>query len=469
MSLVSWVIVVAALVVLFALFILSLAKQYRKVGPNEVLVISGGRKRTVTDPDGTRHKIGYRMHVGGGTFVLPFVEKAEVLPLEVFTLNMDIPESLTAKGVIIRAVGQAQVKVKSDDYSVRLAAEQFLGKGLAGMKDIAQQILEGSMRAVLGSMTVEQIYQNRDEFAEMVTKSARKAFDSMGMTILSFALREISDSVGYIESLGKPHIARAKSEAEIAQAEANKEAAIKAAQARKEGDIAKFQAETEVARAGKEYEVQRASFQADISQKRALADSAYDLERLRIAQEIKKQEYQLKQIEKTEAIKVEDLEIARKDKELQATVIKVAEAMNKQSRIETDAEAYKLETLFKGKMAGKRSEGMIEAELIKAKGESEAEAIAKKAAAMASYNQAALYQMYIEALPQIARAVSEPLSKVDKIVMVGNSGDGASKITGQVASVLAQLPAVIESLSGVDIKEFLKNLAQKSSADKTDK
>jgi flotillin len=168
MSIVSWIVLAAIVVAVVILFFIYVAKQYRKVGPNEVLIISGGRRHTVTEPDGTKRKIGYRMHIGGGTFVTPFIEKAEVLPLEVFTLNMEIPESLTAKGIIVRAVGQAQVKVRSDEHSIRIASEQFLGKGLSGMKDIAQQILEGSMRGILGSMTVEQIYQNREEFGKKV-------------------------------------------------------------------------------------------------------------------------------------------------------------------------------------------------------------------------------------------------------------------------------------------------------------
>jgi flotillin len=468
MSIVGWIILAAIVVAVVILFFIYVAKQYRKVGPNEVLIISGGRRHTVTEPDGTKRKIGYRMHIGGGTFVTPFIEKAEVLPLEVFTLNMEIPESLTAKGIIVRAVGQAQVKVRSDEHSIRIAAEQFLGKGLSGMKDIAQQILEGSMRGILGSLTVEQIYQNREEFGKKVLVSAAQPFESMGLTILSFALRELSDSQGYLEALGMPHIARVKGEAETAQAEANKDAIVKAAQARKEGDIAKFQAEAEIAKASRDYELSRAAFQADISQKRAKADAAYDLERLKVTQDLKREEYEVRRVEKEQAIKVEELEIVRKDKELQSTVMKVAEAMKQQSRIETEAEAFRLETLFKGKMAAKRSEGMVDADVIKAKGEAEAEAMAKKAAAMENYNQAALYQMYMQALPEIARAVSEPLSKVDKIIMVGNGADGVSKLTGQVASVMAQLPTVIESLSGIDLKELIKNWAAKQGPKKAE-
>jgi len=453
MTFVGWTIIAGVILILVILFLVALSKQYRKVGPNEVLIISGGRRRTVVDPDGTKRKIGYRMHIGGGTFVIPFLEKAEVFPLEVFTINIEIPDGLTAKGIELKAVGQAQVKVKGDDYSIRLAVEQFLGKGLEGMKEITRQILEGDMRGVLGSLTVEEIYQKRDDFAEKVAASSMKAFESMGLTILSFALKEISDSQGYIEALGKPHIARVKGEAEIAQAEADMEATIKAAQARKEGDVAKFQAESEIAKASRDYEIQRAGFQADINQKRAVSDSSYDLERLKMNQQIKKEEYKVRLIEKEEAIKVEEKEVLRKEMELESTIKKAADAMKYQAQAETEAETFKLEARAKGK-----------AEAIKQEGMAEAEAMAKKAESWSKYNQAAIYQMYIDVLPELAKAVSEPLSKVDKIIMVGNSADGASKITGQVAQVLAQLPSVVEALSGIDIKEFLKALPKKQTS-----
>lgn len=468
MSLIGWIIFAGVVLILLILFFIALLKQYRKVGPNEVLIISGGRKRTVTEPDGTKRKIGYRMHVGGGTFVMPFLERADILPLEVFTLNIEIHDGLTVKGIELNSVGQAQVKVKSDEYSIRMAAEQFLSKGLTGMKDISQQILEGNMRGVLGSMTVEEIYKNRDEFAAKVQSQAVKAFDAMGLVILSFSLKEISDSQGYLEALGKPFIARIKGEAEIAQAEADKDATIKSAGARKEGDIAKFKAETEIAQASRDYEMQRADFQSGINKKRAVADLTYDIERLKMNQQLKKEEYQVRLIEKEQSIKLEEKEILRKEKELESTVKKAADAMKYQVEIEAEATSFKLGAAAKGKALAIKHEGLAKAEVISAQGNAEAEAMAKKAESWAKYNQAAIYKMFIDVLPELARAVSEPLSKVDKIVMVGNGADGASKITGQVANVLAQLPDVVKTLSGFDLKEMLKNMPNQKS-DKSDK
>lgn len=460
MSLVGWIIVIGAIVLALVLFFIALSRQYRKVGPNEVLIVSGGRRRTITLPDGSKKKVGYRMNIGGGAFVMPFLERADVLPLEVFTLNMEIGDALTAKGIEIKAVGQAQVKVRSDEQSVMMAAEQFLSKGLNGMKEISQQILEGNMRGVLGAMSVEEIYQNRDDFAVKVLELAENSFKSMGLQLLSFSLKEISDKQGYLTALGIPHIARVKTEAEVAQAEADKEAVIKSAQARKEGDIAKFKAETEVAKASRDYEIERADYQASINQRRATSDAAYDLERLKMNQQLKKEEYEIRLIEKDQAIKLEDKEILRKEKELESTVKKTADAMKYQTEIEAEAESIKLGTKAKGKGLAIKHEGVAEAEVIQAKGDAEAKAMEKKAEAWSKYNQAAVYQMFIDVLPELAKNVSEPLSKVDKIVMVGNGSDGASKLTGQVASVMAQLPDVVKNLSGFDLKKLLQNLPQ---------
>ncbi|UCE67176.1 MAG: flotillin [Candidatus Zixiibacteriota bacterium] len=439
---------IIAVIIIFVLVLLS--KQYRKVGPNEVLIISGGRKRTVVDPDGTKRKIGYRMHIGGGTLVLPFLESAQVLPLEVYTLDLQSNEAITAKGIQINAFGQAQIKIGGDESSIRLAAEQFLGKGEEGIRDVASKILEGHMRAALGTMSVEELFQKRGEFASNVKRSVAQDFARMGLDVLSFSLKDISDTSGYIEALGKPRIAEARSEAAVAEANAEKEATIKAADARKEADIAKFKAESEIAEANREYELKRAEYQAAVNEKKAAADLSYELERQKMNQKLKKEEYQVRLVEKDEAIKLEEKEIQRKEKELESTVKKQADARKYQVMAETEAEQYRLGAQAKAR-----------AEAIKLEGEAEAEIMHKKAESYSEYNQAAVYEMLIKIMPELARAVSEPLSKVDKIVMVDSgSGGGASKITKQVADVLAQLPAVVESLSGVDLKKLIEKIPQ---------
>ena len=472
-------IIIGVVVVVLALVVLAMAKQYRNVGPNEVLIVSGGRKRTVIEEDGTRRRIGYRMQIGGGAFVIPFVETAQMLPLETYTITIKTPEVLTKQGVHIIAEASAQVKIASTEAAIRRAAEQFLGRGAPAIKEVSGHILEGYVRSTLGRMTVEEIYQSRDVFARQVREDANSDFVRMGLELLSFNLGDISDTQGYLAALGQPRIAQVKRDAAVAQAETEKDTTIKSSQARKEGDVVRYQVETEIAAANREYELKRTAFQVDINTNKAQADAAYELERHKQVAELKRAEYHARLVEKEAAIKVEQQEIKRRELELEATVKKPAEARKFQIELEAAAEQHRLATEAKGRAEARLAEGEAEVEVKKAEGisrieytrklgQAEAEAMSAKADAFKEYNQAAMYQMFIEKLPELARAVSEPLSKVDKIVIVG-SGDGASgasQITRQVAEVLAQLPAVVESLSGIDLKKILGKKGEEGEGEK---
>ncbi len=457
MNLTSGLIAAGAVVVLAALVILVLALRYRKVGPNEALIIAGGRKHTVTLADGTKQKVGYRYRLGGGVFVWPGMEKVYVLPMDIIPVSIRTPEVLTSGGVPIMAEASAQVKIDSSDETIHRAAEQFLGIGRDGIRDVVVNVLEGKVREVIGGMSVEEIYRGRQEFSKRVAAAVREDFRAMGLVMLSFALKDISDTQGYIDALSKPQIAAAKRDAAIAQAETEKESIIKSSMARKEAEVARLQSEAQIAKAQWENEAKKAESQVFVNTKKAQADFSYELERNRINQELKKEEAKVKQVEKEEAIKIEGLEIARKEKELEATVIKPADARKYQIKAEAEAEEYRIAAEAKGKSEALKLEGLAEADEIRAKGAAEAEAMMKKAQAWEKYTQAAVLDTYIKALPELARAVSEPLSKVDKIVIVGGDKElGTTKITGQVAQVLAQLPEVVKSLTGADIKEFLK-------------
>jgi len=452
MALLPWIIVGAVVVVI--VFVVALwAMNYRKVPPSQVLVISG-RTSVVTDADGRRRKVGYRLQVGGGTFVMPLVEAVDTLPIEVFSVSVRCPEVLTAQGVMIAAEAYAQVKAASDEPLVHRAVENFLSKGASGITSVAQEVIEGHMRASLGRMAVEEIYTERDAFAENVRAAVLPDFERLGLELLSFSLKDISDSQGYLEALGARRIAEVKRDAALAQAEMERDSLITAAEYRKQGDIARLQAEAELAGATRDFEVQRAEFQVSVNVKRAQADIAYDLERTTLSEALKRQEYAVKLTEKELAGKVEEQEILRREKELEATIKRPAEAMHYQAKLEADTDAYRKELDAKGKAAGIRLIGIAEAEAMTVQGKAEADAMSEKAAAWKQYGDAALAEMVIRQLPELARAVSEPLSKVDKIVMVGD-GSGASKLTGQVAAVMAQLPTVVESLTGVKLNEIL--------------
>jgi len=459
MGSIQLLIVLGFLVVVILLFIIAFAKQYRKVGPNEVLIISGGRKRTITEPDGTVRKIGYRVRIGGGTFVLPFMEKVETLPLEVINFDIPTPEVITKEGVPVEAVASAQVRIKTDENSVLKASEQFLSTGSDGIRDVTYSILEGHMRGALGMMTIEEISQKRSEFSQKVEELSIPDFDKMGIMLISFSLKDVSDTQGYLEALGKPRIAQVKRDAAIAQAETDRESIIKAAEARKESEIAKLNAEALIAAASWQNEVKKAQSLIDVNNKKAQADMAYELERVRLSQQLKKEEYDVKILEKDEEIKLAELEIQRRERELESTINKTADARKYQSTADADAEGYRIEIEARGKAQAIKLEGEAEAEKIKKYGEAEAEAMAKKADAFKKYNDAALTKMIVEILPELAGKISEPLSKVDKIVMIGNSDEtskGAANITGQVSNVIAQLPEIVNSLTGVDLRKLIE-------------
>jgi len=450
-----WIPVVVATVALAAVFVLW-AAGYRKVGPGQVLVVTG-RGSTVTGPDGERRRVGYRLMVGGGTFVMPFTESVDVLPLEVQSVPVRCPEVLTAQGILLSVEAQGQVKASSEPALVHRAVENFLTRGAAGIAEVARDVLEGHVRTLLGTMTVEQIYGEREDFSRRLRTAAEADLARMGLELVSFSLKDVTDAQGYLQALGARRIAEVKRDAAIAMAETERDAVIRSTEARSEGDIARLRAEADLADATREFEIRRADSQAEVNARRAKADASYDLERARLDQELKRQEYTARLEEKELAARVEEKEVVRREKELEATVRRPAEAMQYQARLEAEAAAYKAELEAKGKAAGIRLYGEVEAGALAARGHAEAEAMKEKATAYRGYSEAAMAEMVVKILPELARAVSEPLSKVEKIVMVGDGSNGAPKLTAQVGQVLAQLPTVVQSLTGIDLPGLLAN------------
>ncbi len=443
---------VVAAVAVIALIIWMVARQYTKVGPNQVLVISGGRARTITLADGTTKKIGYRVAIGGGTFVKPLVEQAEVLPLDIFSADFEISDVISVNGINSVVRGTAQVKLDGTEPNVYLAAEQFLGKSSSEILDVALKAVEGAVRTIIGTMKLEAINRSRKEFAATVNTEIEPVFGGMGLRLMSFNLNEIQDRQGYLEALGKPKIVEARRDAEVAEAEAARDALIKSAEAQKEGDVAKLLAEAEVAEAAKAFEIKKSTYQAEINVTKAKADHSYELERHKQNQVVKDEEFKVKLLEKTMGIELEEKETLRRQKELDATV-----------KLAADAEEYRLTAEARGRAEAMRLEGTANAEVEKLRGEAEAHAMQKKAESWSNYNQAAIAEMLIDKLPELASSISEPLSKVDKIIMVdgGSGAGGASRLTGQVASVMAQLPEVVEGLTGFDLKQLLGTLQKR--------
>ena len=467
---------------------------FHTVGPNHALIVSGGSNQP-------------RIKVGGRMFVLPFIQKAQMLSLEVMTLQVNTARVYTKEGVSVSVDGVAQVKVGRSEEAIRTAAEQFLGKTVSEIAEVALQTLEGQQRAILGTMTVEEIYRDRVAFADQVRDVAATDMTNMGLEIVSFSIRDIQDEQGYLEALGVRRTAEVKRDASIGEAEAERDAGIRAAQAEQARQAARYSADTAIAESERDFQIQKAEYDQQVNARRAEAELAYSLQEAKTRQQIRAEELEVEVVERQKQIEIQEQEIARRERELDATVRRPAEAERDQleliaegnrrkARVEAEAERYKLQTVAEGqrsrviaeahaeaeaiKLRGEaeaeaikaqglaeaesiKAQGLAEAESIKAQGLAEAEAMDKKAEAWKEYGQAAMIQQLFESLPQVANAVAQPLSKTDSIVVISNGGDngsgaGASKVTQDVSSTIAQLPALVHSLTGVDLIGTLKNL-----------
>jgi flotillin len=471
-----------AVVMVLLIFAGIWASRYTKVGPNQVLVVSGRRHR-YSDPDGSSKFRGFRVVKGGGTFVIPVVEKVDILSLELLTIDVQTPEVYTSKGVPVKVDGVAQIKVKGDDVSIATASEQFLSKGTEEIKGIAMQTLEGHLRAILGTLTVEEIYQNRDAFATRVQEVAAGDMANMGLGIVSFTIRDIRDTQGYLDALGKPRIAQVKRDAQIAQAEADRDAMIKSSQAQQAGQEAKLVADSKIAAAQRDYQLNVQSYQASVNQKKAESDLAYDLQRFKTGQLVKAEEVQVQIIEKQKQIELQQQEILRKQRELEANVQKPADAERYKVETLANAKKFQLETEAAGSASASKAtgfatadvakatgiaeaeankaRGLAEAAIIEAQGKATAEAMRMKADSFKQYNEAAVIEMIVRILPDVAGKISEPLAKTEKMVIInsGNgNGGGASKLTGDVTEIVAQLPPVIEGLTGIKFERLLEQV-----------
>jgi flotillin len=295
---------------------------------------------------------------------------------------------------------------------------------------------------------------------------------NMGLDIVSFVIKDIADAEGYLEALGRPRIAQVKRDAIIGEAEAERDSTIRSAEARQKGEAAKYQAETKIAESQKDYEVQKADYQAQVNRKRAESELAYTLQQNIENQKIKAEEVQIEVISKQKQIEVQEQEVTRRERELDATVRKPAEAEQYKVRTLADARKYQLQTEAageadairsrgEGEASAAKAKGLANAEVTKEQGLAEAEATYKKAQAWEQYTQAAIIQQVIDALPEIASAISAPLSQTERIVVISNGegdGAGASRITRDVTNIIAQVPATVEALTGVNLMETLGSL-----------
>merc|ERR1719430_1204635 len=314
----------------------------------------------------------------------------------------------TAQGVPLTVTGVAQVKV--------MKAEQFLGRAEDDIQEAILQTIEGHLRAILGTLTVEQVFQDRDIFAKEVRKVASPDVAKMGIEILSFTIKDVRDNVEYLKSLGKAQTSVVKRDADIGVAKANRDAGIRQAECQKAAMDVKFATDSKIENNNKGFKLEQATFDSEVNTKKAEAEMAYQLQAAKIQQKIRNEEIQIDVVERRKQIEIEEQEIKRKEKELVATV-----------QLPADAQAYKVQTVAEGQrtktVEAARAEGEkikliggAEARAVEAVGKAEAESMRLKAAAYQQYGDAAVMSLVLEALPSIAAEVAAPLAKTDEIV-----------------------------------------------------
>lgn len=384
----------------------------------------------------------------------PCIQTVQRIPLNTMTLEVQSPRVYTSQGVPISVVGTAQVKINgSNEEMLAYAAEQFGGKPVDEILQICLETMEGHQRAIMGNMTVEEIYRDRKTFSKKVFEVASVDLHNMGISVISYTLKDVRDDVGYLASLGQARTAQVKRDALIGEAEARRDATIAEARAEEQRMEAKLSNDTEIARPKRDFELNKAGYDTEVNTAKAEAEMAYSLQAAKVQAKIKEEEMQVKVVERQQNIAIQEQEIMRREKELDSKVKKPAEA--EKFRLEKIAEAEKQRVILEAEAdaEAKALKGEAEAYAIEVKAKAEAEQMAKKADAWKEYKEAALVDMMLKVLPQVAAEVSAPLSQANKITMVstGDGPIGASRVTGEVLEIMSSLPETIKQMTGVDI------------------
>jgi flotillin len=471
--LVTIIVIVAVVAVVAVLLLRMIASLYLKAGPNQALIVYGSKTpRVITN---------------GGILIVPLREKATYFSLELMSFDVAPRQDLyTNQGVAVNVEAVTQLKVRSDRESILTAAEQFLSKSDEEREGLIRLVMEGHLRGIVGQLTVEQLVKEPEMVSEKMRTISSSDLTKMGLDVVSFTIKEVRDNNDYISNMGRPEIERIKKEANIAAALAARDTQIQQAAALRESAVAKSQAdqarvEAETASQTKQAEFQRdlllkkAAYDAEVKKQQASADKAYDIQANVMQQQVVEESTRVQEIERTAQVKVQEAEIKRRQLELEATVLKSAEAdrqrvetaaaaersrlaLEAQGRAEAlraqsaaEAEATKIRGLAEAEIV--KARGLAEADAIRAKGEAEAEAMRVRAEAYHQYNQAAVLDKLLTGLPEMVRALAEPLSKVDRVTIIStgdgqNGGVGASRLTGDLVNMLAQVPAIFEMLSG---------------------
>jgi len=412
-------------------------------GPNEALVISGmcqgGKPSFIT---------------GGRALVFPCIQTVQRIPLNTMTLEVNSPRVYTMQGVPISVIGTAQVKINGANESMlEFAAEQFGGKPPYEILKICLETMEGHQRSIMGNMTVEEIYRDRQTFSQKVFDVASVDLHNMGISVISYTLKDIRDEVGYLASLGQARTAQVKRDALIGEAEAKRDSGIEEAKAEEQRMEAKLKNDTDIAMSKRDYELKKATYDTEVNTAKAEAEMAYALQAAKVQARIKEEEMQVKVVERQQNIAIQEQEIMRKEKELDSKVRKPAEA--EKFKLEKLAEAERLKIVLEAEALAESLalKGEAEAFAIECRAKADSEQMSAKAAAFKEYREAAMVDMMLKVLPQVAAEISGPISQANKITMVstGEGQIGAGKMTEEVLDIMGSLPDTVKKMTGVDI------------------
>ncbi len=464
--------VVLAVVVLLLLWLVY-RRRYRRIGPDEALIVYGRRAK--------KDKDGFRVIVGGGTFVAPFIEEAEKFPLHAMQLDVQLLGVLAGdQRTPINVNGTATVKVpatpdeRTNDFpTVRRAASNFLGMSVEQIRSNLTKVVSGHLRTIVAGLSVAELYADQARFTEDLKEKAANELAALGYVFLSFVFESITDDNGYLDALGVPEIERARRDARIARASNDRDASLQEEQARLEKEQRRFSVEEDVAESEKSLSMKQASIKeaVNVANARALKAGEMELKLQDIQIAEKEAERERRELDATVRERAEADKFAQERRAEGARFAAEQDAEAERFRVEQEAEsarvrrakaaeAVRLEAEAEAQRA--RDVGLAEADATRAKGEAEAEARRLLAEALQAYTEAGLHLEALKVLPDVVAAASEPLSRAGKttIIASGNgAGTGAAKLTEDVAQTLATAVPVLKDLSGVDLTALLRGLA----------
>ncbi len=458
--------IIIAVVVLGILFLLG----YVKAPPDMAYIISGLKKRP-------------RYAIGKATVRIPFFERLDKLNLRLIPIDVKTSNAVpTADYININVDATVNVKISNEPEKLQLAAENFLNKPTEYIANVAREVLEGNVREIVGKMKLEEMVSDRQKFANLVKENAEPDLAAMGLDIISFNVQNFVDGNEVIENLGIDNIVKIKKAAAIARAESERDIKVAQAAADKESNDAKVAAETEIAKKQTELAIKKSELQMDADTKKAMADAAYDIQKEEQRKSIEISTANADIARQEREIELKQKEVAVKEQALEAEVKKQAEADKYAAQQKADAQLYQRQKEAEAKQfeaqraaearkaqaeadrfakeqeaEGIRAVGEAEAAAIAAKGLAEAEAMEKKAEAYAKYNKAAVAEMMIKVLPEIAEKVAQPLGQIDKITIIGGGegNNGVDQVAGNVPVVMAKVFESMKEATGIDLANII--------------